>query len=493
MTPHWRPIWFGLLALFAMPVHADVSKTPNLVYVLCDDLGYGDVKCLNPQRCSLETPHIDRLASQGMVFTDAHSSSSVCTPTRYGIMTGRYNWRTTLQQGVLEGFSKPLIDAKRLTVAKWFKQQGYHTACIGKWHLGMEFTKEGKAYDFTKPITGGPVDCGFDEYFGISASLDMPPFAFIRNDHFTQLPTVRKKWMRSGPAAPDFEAVDVLPTLVTQACDYLHARAADKKPFFLYLPLPSPHTPLVPGKEWAGKSPIGPYGDYVMQTDAVLGQVMTALEQSGLADNTIVIFTSDNGFAPYVGVHEIEQKGHFPSADLRGYKSDLWEGGHRIPFIVRWPGHVKPQTTCPQLICLTDLMATCADILGAKLPETAAEDSVSILPALNGRVDQPLREAVVHHSMSGRFSIRQDKWKLLLSPGSGGWSAPKDAEAAKRGLPKVQLYDMTMDASEARNLEADHPEVVARLLKLLEQYVAKGRSTPGPDLSNDVPVDIWKH
>jgi len=482
---------------------------PNILYVLCDDLGYGDIHALNPERGKIPTPNMDRLAAEGMAFTDVHSSSSVCTPTRYGILTGRYNWRTRLQSGVLGGFSPPLIAADRLTVPKLLKQHGYHTACIGKWHLGMTMPiarKNGKFTDQIEDgndgtfntqlrIADGPLTRGFDYYFGISASLDMPPFAFIENDRFTQAPTATKKWIRSGPAAPDFEALDVLPTLARKASEYIGARAVEAKagqPFFLYLPLNAPHTPILPTKDWQGKSGLNPYGDFVMQVDATLGEVLAAVEKNGLAATTLVVFTSDNGCSPAAKIDELERKGHFPSWVLRGYKADIWDGGHRIPFIARWPGRIQAGAKCAQLACLTDLMATCAELVGARLPDNAGEDSVSLLPALLGTAAAPLREAVVHHSIEGRFALRQGKWKLELCAGSGGWAQPREPAARKQGLPRVQLYDMTQDIGERKNLQSDQPELVARLTKLLEKYVADGRSTPGAPQHNDVAVDIWK-
>ena len=449
------------LLVFSAALHAANGK-PNIVYVLCDDLGYGDVHGLNPQRGKIATPHIDRLATQGMVFTDAHSSSAVCTPTRYGILTGRYNWRSKLQSGVLNGLSEPLIAADRLTVPAFLKQHGYHTDCIGKWHLGLTFGKDGKKQDLTKTIDDGPVTRGFDSFFGISASLDMPPFAYIENDHFTQAPTATKKWGRSGPAAPDFDAADVLPALARKASETITAHAAKGEPFFLYLALTSPHTPLVPTKEWQGKSSLGDYGDFVMETDWALGEVLAAIDKAGISDNTLLIFTSDNGCAPYIGVDKLEAQGHFPSADRRGYKSDVWDGGHRVPFIARWPGKVKASATSDQTICLTDLMATAAEIVDARIPDNAGEDSVSILPALLGTATGPLREATVHHSISGRFAVRQGKWKLEFCPGSGGWTSPKDPAAAKQGLPDVQLYDLSTDVGETKNLQAEHPEIVGK-------------------------------
>ncbi len=485
------------------------AEKPNILLILCDDLGYGDVHCLNPDRGKIPTPNMYRLAAEGMVFTDAHSSSSVCTPTRYGLLTGRYNWRSRLQTGVLFGLDPPLIDQDRLTVGKILQHNGYQTACIGKWHLGMDWArkrpdpndtsgeKKGADWsvDYARAIANGPNTRGFDEFFGIAASLDMPPFVFIENDHVSAQPTVEKKWGRKGPASTDFEAVNVLPTLTRKAVEYIERCAKDprsKKPFFLFLSLTSPHTPIVPAPEWQGRWALrNPYGDFVMETDAMIGSVLDALERNGAANNTLVVFTSDNGCAPYIGVETMEKRGHFPSAKFRGYKADAWDGGHRIPLIVRWPGVVEQSSTCGQLVCLTDFLATCAEIVGETLPDDAGEDSVSILPILKGG-DRAVREAVVHHSIDGKFAIRQGRWKLILCPGSGGWSKPRDKEAIKLGLPPGQLYDMETDPGETTNLYAERPEVVERLTKLLEKYVADGRSTPGLPRKNDVKIDIFK-
>ncbi|MCL5097717.1 MAG: sulfatase-like hydrolase/transferase, partial [Candidatus Omnitrophica bacterium] len=267
------------LTVWPVAFAAERISKPNLVFILADDLGYGDVHCLNPERGRIATPNLDRLASQGMTFTESHSSSAVCTPSRYSILTGRYNWRSSLQSGVLEGFSPPLIAAGRLTVAELLKQAGYRTACIGKWHLGLAFSTTSEKRDLSRPIINGPIQHGFDYFFGISASLDMPPFAFIENDHFTQVPSVTKQWVRSGIAAPDFEAIDVLPELVRKAKDFCSDSAKANQPFFLYLPITSPHTPLVPTREWQGKSGLGPYGDFVMETDWAIGEVLAALAQ----------------------------------------------------------------------------------------------------------------------------------------------------------------------------------------------------------------------
>jgi arylsulfatase A-like enzyme len=507
-----RKIFLGIvICLEALWFRSSAAETPppNIVFILTDDLGYGDVHCLNPDGCKIATPCLDKLASQGMTLTDAHSTSAVCSPSRYGILTGRYNWRSQLQRGVLSGYSKPLIDANRVTIAGLLKQNGYATAAMGKWHLGMGVSKN--PHD-TK-VTDGPTTRGFDYFFGISASLDMPPFAFIENDHFTETPTVVKTFKRKGAAAPHFEAEEMVPILVQKAGEFF---AKTKSPFFLYLALPSPHTPLVPSKEWQGKSVLGEYGDYVMETDWAIGQVLDALDKSGAGSNTLVLVTSDNGVAPYVGVgpeelqqleakgfnrkeaekggqarfKELEAMGHFSSGEFRGHKSDIWEGGHRVPTFVRWPGKVQAGSTSGQLVSLMDFMATCEDIVQAKLPANAGEDSVSLLPVLLGKVTAPVREALVYHSINGSFGIQQGNWKLELCAGSGGWGHPNQKES--KGLPPVQLYDMTKDIGERTNECASQPKIVERLTKLLEKYVADGRSTPGPKQTNDVPINLWK-
>jgi arylsulfatase A len=340
---------------------------------------------------------------------------------------------------------------------------------------------------------------GFDSFFGISASLDMPPFVYIENHRFTEVPMVEKKWVRSGPAAKDFEAVNVLPDLTRKAVEFVntHADAAKQsgtstKPFFLYLAFTAPHTPIVPTKEWQGKSGLGPYGDFVMETDSCAGEVLKAIDTAGLTDNTLVIFASDNGCSPAAKVEDLEAQGHFPSAGFRGYKSDIWDGGHRIPFIVRWPGHIKPGSQSDALVCLTDFTTTCADLLGATLPAETAEDSQSILPILLDKPGAKGRADAVHHSIDGMFAIRQGKWKLELCPGSGGWSAPREADAVKQGLPPDQLYDMDADPGEQHNLAAAHPEIVKELTTLLQKQIDQGRSTPGPVQKNDARIVVRK-
>jgi len=401
---------------------------------------------------------------------------------------------------VLDGTDDPpLIAAGRLTVPALLKQHGYATAALGKWHLGFgsELPAAAKVPDKKSQkrenagkrepgglglpagsrIIDGPITRGFDYFWGCSNARTMS--GLIENDKVIET----------------IKPITMLPRLGQRAVSYVAEHAADAKagkPFFLYLALTSPHAPIVPTAAWQGTSGLGAYGDFVMQTDAVVGAVLAALDQHGLSDNTLVMFASDNGCAPQAGVADLEKQGHFPSAQFRGYKSDIWDGGHRVPFLVRWPGMVKPASACTQLVCHTDLMATCADILGTKLPDTAAEDSVSILPALLGTAAAPLHEAIVHHSINGMFAIRQGPWKLEFCPGSGGWGAPADPAALKQGLPAIQLYDVSTDVAEASNVQAQHPEVVARLTKLLDKYVAEGRSTPGAQQANDVSVRVSK-
>lgn len=512
------PTILTALLCLASSLAAHAADRPNIVYILCDDLGYGDLSCLNPES-KLHTPHFDRVAKEGVIFTDAHSGSGVCSPTRYGVMTGRYAWRTKLQSGVLGGLSPRLIEPGRMTVASYLKDHGYHTKCIGKWHLGVDWVKlPGKDVtelnietpdqvhnvDYSRPFTNGPTAVGFDEYFGISASLDMVPYAFLRNDRVTVLPNVDKSWemmvgrpmatTRLGPTAPDFHANQVLPTLTAEAVEYIGRRAEparNGKPFFLYLPYASPHTPIQPTGEWIGKSGLNVYGDFVLQQDANIGEVLKALDDHGLAKDTLIVITSDNGCSPQAKFDELIAKGHNPSYLFRGTKADIYEGGHRVPFLVRWPAKVTAGQTTDRLTCLTDLLATCADVLGDKLPDTAGEDSVSFLPALLG---QPFSKdrAVVHHSINGSFAIRQGDWKLALCPGSGGWSAPRPGQQDTSDQPLVQLFNLKDDIGEKKNRQADEPATVTRLMRLLESFVEQGRSTPGAPQTNAVDVDIWK-
>lgn len=503
---------FVLLALGWCPASA---AHPNIVVIYADDLGYGDVQCYNPRRGKIPTPHMDRFAAQGMRFTAAHSSSGVCSPSRYTLLTGRYHWRTRLQSGIVGTWGASLIAPDRLTIAGLAKQHGYRTACIGKWHLGWDWpitpkqrpmlARGGKRAKplvadeshravwrevFSKPIAGGPITRGFDSYFGTDVP-NWPPFCFIENDRTVGIPSelLPAELLRNnlasvqGPALAGWKLEPILPKLAERAAAFITEAAKQPRPFLLYLPLTAPHTPLAVTPEWRGKSGLGAYADFVMETDAIVGKVLHALAQSGAEKNTLVIFTSDNGCAPYIGVAKLEKRGHFPSGPLRGYKSDAWEGGHRIPFMVRWPGVVRPGSQCDQLVMQADILATCAEILGTKLPADAGEDSFSLLPLLHGK-DRAVRPHAVQQSMQGLLALRRGSWKLIVGPGSGGWSKGRDAQPA-------QLYDLTSDLGERQNLYAEESERAAAMLKLLEKLVADGRSTPGARRANDVPVK-WR-
>lgn len=474
------------LLLMASCALAVADSKPNIVYIICDDLGYGDIQCLAPETSKIPTPNADQLALEGMTFTDAHSGSSVCTPTRYGIMTGRYSWRTKLQKGVVTGFAPCLIDKDRMTVAGFLKQQGYATAIVGKWHLDFQYLdpESGEAYSQkqhkTPPvgakIPDGPLHRGFDYYHGFHHARNME--AVIEDDKVI---------------AHD-DVVNMLPRLTEKSVAYIDSRAGKEEPFFLYVPLGSPHTPIVPSDEWKGKSGLGEYGDFVMQTDNVVGEISKALERNGFTENTLVIFTSDNGCSKAAGIPKLAEQGHIVSANLRGSKADIWDGGHRVPFLVRWPGKVEAGSNSDQLICLTDLFATVTDILGQSILGQTCEDSVSFLPALYGKKIESTRNGVIHHSFSGHFAYRQGPWKLLLARASGGWSSPKENEAGK-DAPKGQLYHMRKDIGETNNLFEKNPEKVEVLLGLLKADVARGRSTNGPESKNDVPVEeivLWK-
>ena len=455
------------------------SKLPNIVYILADDLGWGDLRCYN-QESAIPTPHADRLARQGIRFLDMHSGSAVCTPTRYGILTGRYCWRTSLTKGVLWGYSPNLIEKDRLTVPAMLKRRGYYTAGVGKWHLGLG---DQEKTDYSKPLRPGPLDHGFDYYFGIPASLDMDPYLYFENDRAVEQPTShtpgqntpRGVFWREGPISPGFNIPEVLPTLTDKAVSILRQRAQTQQPFFLYLALTAPHTPWVPKQPYVGKSRAGAYGDFVAQVDDTLGVIMKTLDETGLTGNTLVVFTSDNG-ADWK-VEDKERFAHRANAKWRGEKADVWEGGHRIPFVARWPGRIRAGSTTNQLGCLTDLMATAAAITDQALPRTAGGDSYNLLPVLTGAAKSPVREAIIHHSVEGVFSVRQGNWKLELGLGSGGFSDPK-TEEPKPGGPQGQLYDLAADPGELKNVWLERPDEVKRLTALLDAYKRQGYSRP---------------
>ncbi len=462
------------------------AEKPNVVYILADDLGYGDVRATN-SGSKIATPGLDRMAAEGMVFTDAHSGSSVCTPTRYGVLTGRYAFRSRMKKGVLSGYSKHLIEESRLTVGKMLQQEGYHTAFIGKWHLGWDWAggDKPKTVNFSEEVTNGPRERGFTYSFGHSGSLDMPPYVWVENGRVTALPNreagVTKKhskngWYRTGDTGSDFKHEEVLPEFTERAVRYIEERGKNKdEPFFLYLPLASPHTPVLVTEEFRGKSGLkSDYADFVTMTDYVVVRVLEALKKNGLDENTMVIFTSDNGCSPEADFPELLEQGHDANGGLRGHKADIFEGGHRVPFLVRWPEKVKGGEICREVICLTDLMATMGEVVGVKIPEGAGEDSVSFLGHLTGKAKGALREATVHHSVNGTFAVRVGKWKLIDAPHSGGWSHPRPRDKASwKDLPKVQLYDLEADLGEKKNLAEEKPEVVERLRAVLER-VKKG-------------------
>ena len=475
------------------------TERPNIIFIFADDMGYGDVSALN-ENSKIQTANIDRIAKEGVVFTDAHSSSSVSTPSRYSVLTGRYNWRSTEKAGVLGGYSKALIPLGRRTVASFLKERGYQTACIGKWHLGWNWNNIDAgidSIDFSKPVTNGPTTLGFDYFYGISGSLDMAPYVYVENDMPTALPdriteNTGMKFWRKGPTASDFDHEQTMPNFVNRAVSYIHEKAESNQPFYLYLPLPAPHTPILPIKEYQGKSGLNPYGDFVLMVDDMVGKIMKALEDAGIDKNTILVFSTDNGCSPEAKFEELQAKGHYPSYVYRGHKADLFDGGHRIPCVVKWPAKVKHHIV-NQTICLTDFFATFASVADYKLKDSEGEDSYNILPLLiNEQEGDVIREATVHHSIRGHFTIRKGDWKLLLSPSSGGWSFPKpgkDDEVIKT-LPAVQLYNMKDDPSEINNVCAEHPEIVEDLKALMIKYIREGRSTPGIPQKNDGP-EVW--
>lgn len=489
-----KNVFLATAAILSLLSCTEKQKQPNIIFILADDMGYGDVSYFD-NNSKLKTENLDRMAQEGVVFTDAHSSSSVSTPTRYGILTGRYNWRSTLKNNVLYGYDKALIPADRETMASMLRKNGYTTAGIGKWHLGWDWDNidAGKdKVDFSKPVQNGPTTRGFDYFYGFCGSLDMAPYVYIENDMPTSLPdreTVNEgkySWWRKGPTGADFVHEEVLPNLVDRACNYIKEKAKADQPYFLYLPLPAPHTPILPTEEFRGKSGIGEYGDLVLMVDAMVGKVLQAVKESGEDGNTIVVFTTDNGCSPAAGIKEMEAQGHRPNSIYRGHKADLFDGGHRIPCILRWPEGTKPHEV-RQTVCLTDFYATFAAINGYKLMDSEGEDSYNLLPAIVSETEiDPIREATVHHSIDGQFTIRQGDWKLLLSASSGGWSAPTPTDTlALDSLPPIQLYNMKDDPSETTNVEAEHPEIVSRLRALMAKYVREGRSTPGAPQKND--------
>ena len=491
---------------------------PNVILILADDLGIGDLSCFNPDS-KISTDSIDALASQGLRCTDAHASSALCTPSRYGLLTGRYSLRSRLKKMVLQGYEGHLIEDGRATLGSLLKEQGYNTACVGKWHLGLDWetkqlpetfgmdvdviTKdvrlESLVLDYDKPVGNGPNDYGFDYCYVTPGSLDIAPYVFIENDSLTARPAAlsgtTEFWPTKntgtgkeipyisqwplGHIAPDYDHREVVPDSACRVLRLIDEYAADDKPFFIYYPIHAPHVPCIPTPEFEGKSPLGPYGDLVLMIDDIVGRIMKKLDEKGLSDNTVFLLTSDNG-----GEHEFPEFGHSSNHIYRGFKSDIWDGGHRIPYIVRYPGFIPPGSICSQTVCLTDIMATLADLLGFDLADNEGEDSVSNLELWRG-ADKVVREATIHHSGNGMFGIRKGKWKLEMCPDGGGFVRP-GAVPQENDLP-IQLYDMENDPCEAINLCEEYPDVVSELTRELSEFIVSGRSTPGIPQKNTGP------
>ncbi len=472
---------------------------PNILFIMADDMGYGDLGCQNGES-KIPTPNLDRLAAQGTRFTDAHSPSGVCSPTRYGVLTGRYAWRTRLQRGVLRGTAAPLLEPGRLTVAGMLREAGYRTGAIGKWHLGRQWKlRDADApvtaanIDFTQPLMDGPTHHGFDYYFGRAE----PAWTFMENTRVLAQPAAKLDLTHldvelmgpnnnRGIMAPGWTMEGMLPTYTEKVIAFIDAaaKASPRRPFFLYFTPYAPHKPIVPNKEFQGKSKAGLYGDFVCELDHRVGQVLDALDRTGLTDETLVIFTSDNG--PETNAYQRAQEhGHYSMDGLRGLKRDNWEGGHRVPFLARWPGKIAAGATCDETICLTDLMATAAAVAGRQLPAPqgqagAAEDSANILPALLGKpLDKPIREATVHHSCKGRFAIRQGDWVYIDFPTGDD---NKEPEWRRRQLgvqghnEPCELFNLADDPTQRHNLAAKNPAKVESLKALLAKYKADGRS-----------------
>jgi arylsulfatase A len=505
---HKRTHLFVLIALIGF-IHTNSfgadpgkKKLPNIVYILADDMGYGSVQYNNP-KSTIPTPSIDRLAREGMNFTDAHSGSAVCTPTRYGLLTGRHSWRTGLKGGVLWAWFPPLIKKERLTVAEMLKEQGYKTAMIGKWHLGIDYlNNNGKTIaeenefsdhnfvhcsqvtkvrldvdwtniNFSEGIGGGPLDHGFDYYFGDEIP-NMPPYVFFRNRELLGTPSQLKPTEMfgvAGPMVPGWKLENVMTEMTEEAVAYIDQQEDADQPFFLYFSLTSPHTPIAPSAEFLGKSGLNKYADWIMETDWAVGEVLKALDIAGLSDNTLLIFTTDNGTAGGKTLGELKSKGCDLTHQFRGLKRSLYEGGHHVPFVVRWPGITPAQSSCDECICLTDFMATAAALSGYSLPNNAAVDSYNILNLYKGGKRKVI-PPVIHHSFDGGFALRDGDWKILFHLDRGGTEF------------KQELFNLKDDIKETTDLSERYPEIVANMSQQLKEIIENGRSTAGPRQTN---------
>lgn len=514
---------FLLVGLSAAP--AEESRRPNIVYFMADDLGYGDVKCFGQDRCQIETPNFDRLAAEGMMFTDAHAVASVCVPSRLAIMTGRYPWRfDRAERGGPWGFLGLQFQPDTFTLADLMKQGGYTTGYIGKWHLGtrMATTNGGvqstNNVDYAQPLKIGPRDYGFDYSFILPGSLDMFPYVFARNNQWLGYVNKRRGWSafnRVGPTEESFEDFKVLDTFSSEVEQFIgrHAKASKAgRPFFLYFALTAPHTPTSPHPKFQGRSKLGLYGDFVTEVDDCLGRLMKALKEHGLDKNTLIVATSDHGAASYAGnvkeatvgqYKSMRKLGHNSSGVYRGFKFSVYEGGRRVPFVAKWPGVVAPGGSTDELVGLQDVFRTFAEASGQKLQADHGVDSISLLPLLKDSRSGASRKSMIQSSTRS-WAIREGDWKLCLCPGSGSpgrWgNEPAQAVAYQKALkefgrkplradllaaPFVQLFDLAADPTESINLAAKHPDRVTRMLKIFDQQIAAGRSTPGPKQNND--------
>lgn len=498
---HFRTL-FAFVGLAWIGQCCDAVEKPNVIVIYTDDQGYGDASCLNPDS-KFQTPNLDRLAAEGMTFTDAHCSDTVCTPSRYGLLTGRYSWRTWLKGGVLGAEIKCLIPDKRMTIASFLKSNGYQTAMVGKWHLGMDFPGDRQSRDWSQPVRDMPLDKGFDYFWGIPASLNYGVLAWFEGRYakvpptqYTQkkknkvaisdyriMPPYKTELRKPGTTnklgvvkgqleiAPDFVDSECLTRFTDKAIEWIESRSEDArngKPFFLYLPYTSPHKPVVPIDQFRGRSQAGAYGDFMMETDWHVGRILKLLEVEGLSDNTMIVFSSDNG-PETTWKKRIELHSHHSNGIYRDGKRSIYEGGHRVPFFVRWPAKVTGGSVCDQPVCQTDLLATFAEMSGQKLPDSAGEDSASFYPILTGQSTETNRVPMIHHGIRGRFAIRDGKWKLLM----------------EKGRHKRELYDLESDPSEKHNVLDEHASVANQLVEQISQIVRNGRSTPGQPQPND--------
>jgi arylsulfatase A len=475
---------------------ADDSRQPNILILYADDLGYGDLGCYNVES-KIPTPHLDKLAAQGARFTDGHSSSGICTPSRYALLTGRHHWRDF--HGIVGAFGGSVFKPERLTMPEMLQEKGYATACIGKWHLGWDWNavrvKQGvspDAFDWSKQIPDGPLAHGFDHYFGDTV-INFPPYAWIEDNHMAQIPDTMKdekswpqikegRWeCRPGPMVTGWNPYEVLPKLTEKGVAYLESRKGQHDPFFLYFAFPCPHAPIIPNDQFDGKSKAGPYGDFVTETDAVVGKLLSALERSGKADNTIVVFTADNGPERYAYARD-EKYGHWSSQPLRGLKRDIYEGGHHVPLIVRWPGLIEPGSTHDALVSQIDLMATFASMLDYELSDDAAEDSHDMLPYLRGQADY-VRSSHVHNTRASQYAIRDGAWLLVdaksgyVSQRNGAWEKRHGYSSDQGGT--FELYNLAEDMGQRKNIAAQHPDRVKQMQSLLVAIRSASGTRPG--------------